>query len=95
MSRVNGVTDALSIGPSTGYNLFFVFVHIFLLFTVYVNSDTHMHIHVVTYVTVIFCIKLKLKMPISPTKEEGQTAKERVSIQPEFYTPSFSHNHLL
>jgi hypothetical protein len=67
MSRVNGATDALSIDPSTGYNLFFVFVHILLLFIGYVSSDTHMHIHAVTYITVIFWIKLKLKMPISPT----------------------------
>jgi hypothetical protein len=67
VSCVNGATDALSIGPSAGYNLFFVFVHIFMLFTVYVSSDTHMHIHVVTYITLIFWIKLKLKMSISPT----------------------------
>jgi hypothetical protein len=67
MSRVNGATDALSIGLSAGYNMFFVFVHILLLFTAYVSSDTHMHIHVVTYITMIFWIKLKLKMPISPT----------------------------
>jgi hypothetical protein len=67
MSRVNGTTDALSIGPYAGYNMFFVFVHILLLFTNYVSSDTHMHIHVVTYITVIFWIKLKLKMPICPT----------------------------
>jgi hypothetical protein len=57
----------LSIGPSAGYNLFFVFVHILLLFTSYVSNDTHMHIHVVTYITVIFWIKLKLKMSISLT----------------------------
>jgi hypothetical protein len=67
MSRVNGATNALSVGPSAGYNLFFLFVHILLLFTAYVSSDTHMHIHVVTYITVIFWIKLKLKMSISPT----------------------------
>jgi hypothetical protein len=63
MSRVNGATDVLSIGPSAGYTLFLVFVHILLLFT-YVSTVTHMHIHVVTYITVIFWIKLKLKMPI-------------------------------
>jgi hypothetical protein len=67
MSRVNGVTNSLSIGPSAGYNLFFVFVHILLLFTTYVSSDTHMHIHVVTCITMIFWIKLKLKMPICTT----------------------------
>ena len=67
MSRVNGATDALSIGPFAGYNMLFVFVHILLLFTAYVSSDTHVHIHVVTYTTVIFWIKLKLKMSISPT----------------------------
>jgi hypothetical protein len=67
MSRVNGATDALSIGPSAGYNLFFVFMHILLLFTAYVSSDTHIHIHVITYITVIFWIKLKLKIPISLT----------------------------
>jgi hypothetical protein len=43
MSRVNGATDALSIGPSAGYNLFFVFVHILLLFTTYMSSDTYTH----------------------------------------------------
>jgi cellulose synthase/poly-beta-1,6-N-acetylglucosamine synthase-like glycosyltransferase len=67
MSRVNGATDALIIGPSAGYNMFFVFAHILLLFTAYVSSDTHMHIHDVTYITVIFWIKLKLKMTISLT----------------------------
>jgi hypothetical protein len=67
MSRVNGATDALSIGPSTGYTLFLVFVHILLLLTAYVSSDTHMHKHVVTYITVIFWIKLKLKMRINLT----------------------------
>jgi hypothetical protein len=67
MSRVNGATDALSISPSIGYTLFLVFVHILLLFTAYVSSDTHTHIHVVTYITVIFWIKLKLKMYISLT----------------------------
>jgi hypothetical protein len=67
MSQVNGVTDALSIGPSVGYTLFLVFMHIIMSFTAYVSSDTHMHIHVVTYITVIFWIKLKLKMPIYPT----------------------------
>jgi hypothetical protein len=54
MFHVNGATDALSIGPFVGYNLVFVFVHILLLFTAYVSSDTHMHIHVITYITVIF-----------------------------------------
>jgi hypothetical protein len=67
MSRLNGATYALSFGPSVEYNPFFVFLHILLLFTAYVNSDTHMHIHVITYITVIFWIKLKLKMPISLT----------------------------
>jgi hypothetical protein len=67
MSRVNGATDALSIGPSAGYTLIFVFVHILLLFTVYVSSDTHMHIHIVTYITLVFWIKLKMKIPISLT----------------------------
>jgi hypothetical protein len=67
MSRVNGAKDSLSIGPSARYSLFFVFVHILLLFTAYVSSDTYMHIHVVTYITVIFWIKLKLKMHISLT----------------------------
>jgi hypothetical protein len=71
MSHVNRATDALSIGPSAGYNLFFVFVHILLLFTAYGSSDTHMHIHVVTYITVIFWIKLKLKMPISLTIQKS------------------------
>jgi hypothetical protein len=48
MSRVNRATDALSIGPSAGYTLFLVFMHILLLFTTHVISDTHMHIYVVT-----------------------------------------------
>jgi hypothetical protein len=45
MSRVNRVADTLSVGPSAGYTMFLVFVHILMLFTVYVSSDTHMHIH--------------------------------------------------
>jgi hypothetical protein len=54
MSRVNGSTDVLSICPSAGYTLIFVSVHVLLLFTAYMNSDTHMHIHVVTYITLVF-----------------------------------------
>ena len=34
MSRVNGATGVLSIGPSAGYFLFFVFVHVLLLMRV-------------------------------------------------------------
>jgi hypothetical protein len=62
MSRVDRATDALSMG------LFFVFVHVSLLFNVYVNSHTHMHIHVITYITLVFWIKLKLVMPNFLTK---------------------------
>jgi hypothetical protein len=57
MSRVNGATDALNIGPSAGYILFLVIVHVLhvlLLFTAYASSHTHMHIHVVTYITLVF-----------------------------------------
>jgi hypothetical protein len=64
---VNGTTNALSIDPFIGYTLFFVFVHVLLLFTAYVSSDTHMHINVVTYITLVFWIKLKLIMPNSLT----------------------------
>jgi hypothetical protein len=53
----------LSISPSAGYTLFFVFVHVSLLFTAYASSYTHMHIHVITYIALFFWIKLKLKMP--------------------------------
>jgi hypothetical protein len=63
MSRVIGATDAFSIGPSTGYFIFSVFVHVLFLFTTYASSDTHMHIHVITYITLFFWIKLKLIMP--------------------------------
>jgi hypothetical protein len=54
MSRVNGATDALSIGPSAGYTLFFVFVHVSLLFTAYASGYTHMHIHIITYIALFF-----------------------------------------
>jgi hypothetical protein len=54
MSHMNEATYALSIGPSAGYTLIFVFVHVLLLFTAYVSSDIHMHIHVVTYITLVF-----------------------------------------
>jgi hypothetical protein len=63
MSRVNGATDALSFSLSAGYTLFFVFVHVSLLFTTYASSYTHIHIHVITYITLFFWIKLKLKIP--------------------------------
>jgi hypothetical protein len=65
MSHVSEATDALSIGPSAGYILFLVIVHVLLLFTAYVISDTYMHKHVVTYITLVFWIKIKLKMHIS------------------------------
>jgi hypothetical protein len=58
---VNGATDTLSIGYSIGYIMFFIFVHVLLLFTDYGSNYTHMHIHVITYIT-LFSIKLKLKM---------------------------------
>jgi hypothetical protein len=53
MSRVNGATDALSIGPSAGYFLFSVLVHVPILFTAYASSDTHMHIYVIIYHTIL------------------------------------------
>jgi hypothetical protein len=52
MSRVNGAIDALSIGPSAGYFLFFVFVHVLLMFTAYASSYSHMHIHHHIYHTI-------------------------------------------
>jgi hypothetical protein len=76
---VNGAADALSIDPFAWYTLFLVFVHILLLFTTYVSSDTHMHIHVVIYIAVIFWIKLKLKMPISPTIQKPDIRNFSVS----------------
>jgi hypothetical protein len=48
MSRVNGATDALSVGPSARYTLFLVFVHILLLFTamwVVIHICTYMSSH--------------------------------------------------
>jgi hypothetical protein len=60
---VNGATDALSNGPSAGYILFFVFLHVLLLFTAYASSHTHKHTHVIPYFTLVFWIKLKLIMP--------------------------------
>jgi hypothetical protein len=63
MSHVNGATDALSIGPSAGYILFSILVHVSFLFTAYVTSGTHMHIHIITYITLVFRIKLKLILP--------------------------------
>jgi hypothetical protein len=48
---------------SAGYTLFFVFVHVLLVFTVYTSSDTYLHVHIITYITLIFWIKLKLIMP--------------------------------
>jgi hypothetical protein len=41
MSHVNGVTDALSIGPFAGYILFLVVVHDLLLFTAYIRHIHH------------------------------------------------------
>jgi hypothetical protein len=63
MSHVNGATDALIIGPSVGYFLFYVFVRVSFLFTAYASSHTHMHIHVITYIILFFWIKLKLIIP--------------------------------
>jgi hypothetical protein len=73
MSRVNGSTNALSIGPSVGYILFLVIVHVLMLFTAYASIHTHMHMHAVTYITLIFWIKLKQKMPNSLTLLSSKT----------------------
>jgi hypothetical protein len=76
MSRVNGATDVLNIGPSAGYTLFLIFMHILLLCTAYVSSNTHMRIHVVTSIAVIFWIKLKLKITISLTISSQMSARK-------------------
>jgi hypothetical protein len=49
MSRMNGATNALSIGHPAWYILFLVIVHVLLM-----HSHTHMHIHIVSYVTLVF-----------------------------------------
>jgi hypothetical protein len=54
-------------------------MHILLLFTAYVNSDTHMLIHVVTYITVIFWIKLKQKIHIFLTYSVNDPVGEEIS----------------
>jgi hypothetical protein len=45
MSRLNEATDVLSISLSAGYILFLVIVHVLVLFTIYVSSDTRTHAH--------------------------------------------------
>jgi hypothetical protein len=54
MSHVNRVTDVLSIGPSAGYFLFYIHVHV---------SLHYLHIHIITYITLFFWVKLTLIMP--------------------------------
>ena len=76
---MNGATDALSIGPSAGYILFLVIMHVLLLFIAYASSDTHMHIHVVTYITLVFWIKLKLIVLISLTIQKPDIRNFSVS----------------
>jgi hypothetical protein len=49
-----GVTSSLSIGPSAEYILFFIFVHVSLLFTAYASSYMHTHTHVDTYIAQFF-----------------------------------------
>jgi hypothetical protein len=51
LSRVNRATDALSIGPSAWYTLFFIFMHILLLFTVYTSSYIYMPLHILYYIS--------------------------------------------
>jgi hypothetical protein len=45
MSRVNGATDAFSIGPSVGYFLISILVHVSFLFSGYTHGYTCHHIH--------------------------------------------------
>jgi hypothetical protein len=60
--RVNGVTGALSIDPSAGYNMFSVSVHVSLSFTAYASGYTH-NAHTCYHIYhIVFCIKLKMKM---------------------------------
>jgi hypothetical protein len=54
MSRVTGVTSALSIGPSAGYSLLLIFVYVILLFTAIMSSYAHVHISVITFITLYF-----------------------------------------
>jgi hypothetical protein len=60
---VNGVTGALSIGPSAGYSLFLIFVHVILLFTATMSSYAHMQISVITFIVQYLWFKLNMKMP--------------------------------
>jgi hypothetical protein len=55
MSRVNGATDTLSIGPSVGYILFFVFVHVLLLFIANASIHTckYMSLHISHYFSIL------------------------------------------
>jgi hypothetical protein len=55
MSRVNGVTVVLSIGPSIGYLQFVIFVHVILLFTTTMNNYSHIYIcHHIYFITLYF-----------------------------------------
>jgi hypothetical protein len=62
ISRVNDSTNALSIGPSEGYFLISILVHVSFIFTAYVSSNTHIHINVITYIALVLWIKLKFIM---------------------------------
>ena len=73
MSSANGASDALGMGPSTGYTLSSMITVLYVL-TVLINisylhaivfvSDIHMHIYVVTNLLMFyFWIKLTMKMP--------------------------------
>jgi hypothetical protein len=51
---VNGATGALGIGPSAGYSLLLIFVHVILLLIATVSSYAHMHISVITFIALYF-----------------------------------------
>jgi hypothetical protein len=91
MSRVNGAIDALSIGLSAGYFLFFILVHVLFLFNAYANSGTHMHIYIITYITLVFWIKLKPIIPNFLTHTTSMT--EPSSPSPQCFEEPLHTNH--
>ena len=88
-TNANGASDALGMGPSTGYNLNSVITALCVLtvsicmsylHAVAFVSDIHMHIYVITNLLMFYLwIKLTIKMPIYLTIRKPNVRQFSVS----------------
>jgi hypothetical protein len=92
-ASASGTSDALGIGPSSGYtrnSSFILFIICVLSITIGMSwlhilalvNNTHMHIYVITNLLLFFWIKMTWKMPKFLTAQPTSSRSQRSSTEP-------------